>query len=61
MYRSRVGIVPVQLVADDVLPGVVWLLPGEAKGGAPHLRRLQVARLARHTLLGLHLNKQNSV
>ena len=54
-YRGSVGVVPVELVADDVLPAVVGLLPPELDVGAAHLHRQEAAGLAGHALLGLHL------
>ena len=55
IYRGGVGVVPVEFVADNVLPSVVRLLPGELDEGAAHLGGGQLARLARHALLCLHL------
>ena len=56
MYRGCVRVVPVQLVADDVLPTVVWLLPPQLDAGAADLHGQEAAGLAGHSLLGLHLD-----
>ena len=56
-YRGGVGVVPVELVAHDVLPAVVRLLPAELDVGAAHLHRQEAAGLAGHALLGLDLDR----
>ena len=56
-YRWGVGIVPVEFVGDDVLAAVVGLLPLQLDGGGADLHRGEAARLARHPLLGLHLDR----
>ena len=56
-YLVCEGVVPVELVGDDVLPGVGRLLPRELDRRGPVLHGPQVGRLAGNTLLGLHLNR----
>ena len=56
-YLICEGVVPVELVGDDVLPGVGRLLPRELDRRGPVLHGPQVCRLAGNTLLGLHLNR----
>ena len=55
-YRGCVGVIPVQLIAEDVLPAMIRLLPSELDVSAAHLTGHQAAGLAGHTLLGLHLD-----
>ncbi len=58
-YVVGEGVVPVELVGDDVFPGVRRLLPRESDRGGAGLQHAQVRRLAGHTLLGLHLTNEN--
>lgn len=50
------GVIPVEFIADDVLPTVVRLLPPQLDAGAAHIPGHQAARLAGDALLGLHLD-----
>ena len=56
-YWRCVGVIPVQLIADDVLPAVIRLLPSELDVGAAHITGHQTAGLAGDSLLGLHLDR----
>ena len=51
------GVIPVQLIADDVLSTVVRLLPPQLDAGAAHIPGHQAARLAGDALLGLDLDR----
>ena len=50
------GVVPVELVGDDVLALVGGLLPAEADGRGAGVGDPQVRGLARHALLRFHLD-----
>ena len=54
------GVVPVELVGDDVLALMRRLLPPQAHGRRAHVGDAQVGGLARHALLGLHLGKNKN-
>lgn len=43
-----VGVIPVELVIDDVFPGMRRFAPLQGDGGLADIRRHEVARLARH-------------
>ena len=54
-YLIREGVVPVELVGDDVLAGVGRLLPRQLQRRGPVLDGAQIGRLTRDTLLGFNL------
>lgn len=51
-----ISIVPVQLIVDDVLPGVSRFAPLQCYGRLSYVRGAQVARLAGNSLLGLDVD-----